>query len=123
MLSALSVACVAMCREAANAIRFAELFSFMPEVMVPKMYTEWTTSRVLVMEWVEGERLRSASSQAPAAAAAVTASAGSGSIGAQVAMRQQLIQQQRSSPEQVAEDLRLVEIGVRCSLEQMLEEG
>lgn len=114
------------CREAANAIRFAELFSFMPEVVVPKMYTEWTTARVLVMEWIEGERLRSASKQAPAAAAAVaaaaTGSSGSGSA-AQVAMRQQLIQQQRSSPEQVAEDLRLVEIGVRCSLEQMLEEG
>jgi aarF domain-containing kinase len=114
-----------LCREAANAIRFAELFSFMPEVMVPKMFTEWTTSRVLVMEWIEGERLRSASRQAPAAAVAATAAAAasSSSSGAQVAMRQQLIQQQRSSPKQVAEDLRLVEIGVRCSLEQMLEEG
>lgn len=99
----------------------------MPEVMVPKMYTGWTTSRVLVMEWIEGERLRSASRQAPAAGVAATAAAaataGSSSSGAQVVMRQQLTQQQHSSPEQVAEDLRLVEIGVRCSLEQMLEEG
>ncbi|KAF6253698.1 ABC1 family-domain-containing protein [Scenedesmus sp. NREL 46B-D3] len=79
-------------REAANAIRFAELFSFMPEVVVPNMYSQFTTPRVLAMQWIEGERLRSASSQ-----------------------------QQR--PPQVAEDLRLVEIGVRCSLEQMLEEG
>jgi hypothetical protein len=103
----------------------------MPEVVVPKMYTEWTTSRVLVMEWIEGERLRSASKQAPAAtagaAAAVTPVAVSGvsssAAGAKVAVRRQLIQQHQSSPEQVAEDLRLVEIGVRCSLEQMLEEG
>lgn len=92
----------------------------MPEVVVPKMFTEWTTSRVLVMEWIEGDRLRSAGKQAPAAAAAGAAVSGAA---AQVAVRQQLIQQQRSSSEQAAEDLRLVEIGVRCSLEQMLEEG
>lgn len=36
------------------------------QVCVPQMYTEWTTARVLVMEWVEGERLRTASQQAPA---------------------------------------------------------
>jgi hypothetical protein len=37
---------------------------------------------------------------------------------------QQLQQQQRRpGAAQVQEDLRLVEIGVRCSLEQMLEEG
>lgn len=126
---------VVCCREAANAIRFAELFSFMPEVVVPKMYTEWTTSRVLVMEWIEGERLRSASKQAPAVAAtggaaapaAVTPVASSGvsssAVSSKAAVRRQLVQQHHSSPEQVAEDLRLVEIGVRCSLEQMLEEG
>jgi aarF domain-containing kinase len=119
-------------REAANAVRFAELFSFMPEVLVPKMYLDWTTTRVLVMEWIEGERLRSAGRQAPAAAAAATAAGSSSPVGGisssssssgEVLMRQQLIQQHSSSPEQVAEDLRLVEIGVRCSLEQMLEEG
>lgn len=113
-------------REAANAVRFAELFSFMPEVLVPKMYLDWTTTRVLVMEWIEGERLRSASRQAPAAA--VAAAGGSSPVGGssssgEVLMRQQLIQQHSSSPERVAEDLRMVEIGVRCSLEQMLEEG
>jgi predicted unusual protein kinase regulating ubiquinone biosynthesis (AarF/ABC1/UbiB family) len=75
------------------------------------MYSQFTTPRVLVMQWIEGERLRSASSQAPAAAAAVGAAGGVGSV----------LQQQSAG--QVAEDLRLVEIGVRCSLEQMLEEG
>jgi predicted unusual protein kinase regulating ubiquinone biosynthesis (AarF/ABC1/UbiB family) len=103
-----------MCREAANAIRFAELFSFMPEVVVPNMYSQFTTPRVLTMQWIEGERLRSASSQAPAAAAAAAA----GSIAGSSSSR---LQGQRAG--QVAEDLRLVEIGVRCSLEQMLEEG
>jgi len=95
------------------------------------MYTEWTTTRVLVMEWIEGERLRTASSQAPAVAAAAAGSlqgggsrASGSSTDASAAVRQRLIQQHRRSPDQVAEeDLRLVEIGVRCSLEQMLEEG
>jgi predicted unusual protein kinase regulating ubiquinone biosynthesis (AarF/ABC1/UbiB family) len=103
-----------MCREAANAIRFAELFSFMPEVVVPNMYSQFTTPRVLVMQWIQGERLRSASSQAPAAAAAAAAGSVAGSSSSRV---------QAQSAAQVAEDLRLVEIGVRCSLEQMLEEG
>ena len=107
-------------REAANAIRFAKLFSFMPEVVVPKMFTEWTTPRVLVMEWIEGERLRSASKQALVTPPAAAAAGSGGGAAAQASLRQQ---QQRSSPDQVAEDLRLVEIGVRCSLEQMLEEG
>lgn len=57
------------------------------------MLLNLTTRRVLVMEWVEGERLRSAS-----------AGAGDGRGGS-------------------AEDLALVDVGVRCSLEQMLEEG
>jgi predicted unusual protein kinase regulating ubiquinone biosynthesis (AarF/ABC1/UbiB family) len=105
-------------REAANAIRFAELFSFMPEVVVPNMYSQFTTPRVLVMQWIEGERLRSASSQAPAAAAAAAAAAAGSMAGGSSSSR---LQGQHAR--QVAEDLRLVEIGVRCSLEQMLEEG
>eukprot|EP00775_Hariotina_reticulata_P007778 gene7778-7976_t len=79
-------------REAANAERFSRLFSFMPEVVVPQMYTEYTTPCVLVMEWIEGDRLRSAGQQSSA----------SGGVK----------QQQRpSSTAQVQEDLRLVEIG------------
>lgn len=57
-------------------------------VHVPKMYTNLTTPRVLIMEWVDGTRLRS------------SAQGGGG-----------------------REELQMVEIGVRCSLEQMLEEG
>ena len=57
-------------------------------VHVPNMYTDLTTPRVLIMEWVDGTRLRS------------SAQGGGG-----------------------REELQMVEIGVRCSLEQMLEEG
>ena len=52
------------------------------------MYTDLSTPRVLIMEWVDGERLKS------------SAQGGGG-----------------------REELQMVEIGVRCSLEQMLEEG
>lgn len=58
------------------------------------MLLNLTTRRVLVMEWVVGERLRSASEGAEAMGV-------------------------RGS----AQDLALVDVGVRCSLEQMLEEG
>ncbi|WIA38859.1 hypothetical protein OEZ86_002136 [Tetradesmus obliquus] len=107
-------------REAANATRFAQLFAFMPEVVVPTMYSQLTTPRVLVMQWIEGERLRSASSQAPGAAglagvAGSSSSSSSSSSGSRVLAA--------ADAARVAEDLRLVEIGVRCSLEQMLEEG
>ena len=99
------------CREAANATRFAQLFAFMPEVVVPAMYSQLTTPRVLVMQWIEGERLRSASSQAPGAAGLAGAGSSSSSVLA------------KADAARVAEDLRLVEIGVRCSLDQMLEDG
>lgn len=66
------------------------LFVVLQGVYVPHLYTDITTQRVLVMEWVEGTRLRSGG----------TATDGTGNL----------------------DDLKLVEIGVRCSLEQMLEE-
>ena len=66
------------------------LFVLLQGVYVPHLYTDITTQRVLVMEWVEGTRLRSGG----------TARDGTGN----------------------PDDLKLVEIGVRCSLEQMLEE-
>jgi hypothetical protein len=125
--SCAGVSCIlCICREAANAIRFAQVFAFMPEVVVPQMHLEFTTSRVLVMQWIEGERLRSASQVVAAAAAAATAGGGSSSRGG--SGQGPLQQQQASSSssgntQKVADDLRLVEIGVRCSLEQMLEEG
>lgn len=61
----------------------------MQGVYVPDMFTDLTTQRVLVMEWIDGTRLKSSSQ---------------GGRGAR-------------------EELQMVEIGVRCSLEQMLEEG
>lgn len=77
--------------EAANGTRFRELYSHMEGIYVPEMDHKHTTRRVLVMEWVEGERLRSGSG-------------GYGQLGSE-------------------QDLALVDVGVRCSLEQMLEEG
>jgi aarF domain-containing kinase len=44
--------------EAANAQRFSELYSNqVKDVFVPKVYSEFTTSKVLTMEWVDGFRL------------------------------------------------------------------
>ena len=66
----------------------------MQGVYVPGMNPEHTTQRVLVMEWVNGQRLRSR-------AEALGEGKGFKNI----------------------DDLKLIDIGVRCSLEQMLEEG
>ena len=43
--------------EMVNCQRFAELYANIPGVFVPKIYNELTTSKVLTMEWVDGERL------------------------------------------------------------------
>lgn len=75
-------------QEAANGTRFKELYGHLEGVYVPAMYTELTTRRVLVMEWIEGERLHT----------------------------------QRGMSNRT-DDIRLVEVGVRCSLEQLLEYG
>jgi len=37
--------------EAVNAQRFAELYASIPDVFVPKVYTDLSTSKVLTMEW------------------------------------------------------------------------
>lgn len=93
--------------EAANGMKFKELYSHLEGVYVPTMHTALTTRRVLVMEWVQGERLRTAyaasggGSTPPAASAAAARTLTAGS----------------------QDDLRLVEVGVRCSLEQLLEYG
>ncbi|PSC70755.1 putative aarF domain-containing kinase chloroplastic [Micractinium conductrix] len=94
--------------EAANGVRFRELYGHMEDVYVPRMHTQLCTRKVLVMEWVDGERLRtaySAASEASGSGGTSSKRSGSGGTG------------ERS------DDLRLVEVGVRCSLEQMLEEG
>ncbi|KAF5839993.1 ABC1 family-domain-containing protein [Dunaliella salina] len=98
--------------ELENAERFKALYGHMKEIYVPAMYKEYTTSQVLTMEWIDGTRLRSASSkermeavmrrtQGPSSS---SSSSSSGLRGSE-------------------EDLALVEAGVRCSLEQMLEDG
>jgi len=43
--------------EAVNAQRFAELYANIPNIFVPKIYTDLSTSKVLTMEWVDGCRL------------------------------------------------------------------
>jgi ABC1 atypical kinase-like domain len=44
--------------EASNAQRFNELYAgITPDVFVPKIYSDYTTSRVLTMEWVDGYRI------------------------------------------------------------------
>ncbi len=64
------------------------------------------------MEWIDGVRLRSASRQRKADGNGSSAGGGTGTAGSSM-----------DGGEGAAEDLRLVEVGVRCSLEQMLEEG
>ncbi|XP_059069041.1 uncharacterized aarF domain-containing protein kinase At1g71810, chloroplastic isoform X2 [Cryptomeria japonica] len=67
--------------EAQNGLRFRQLFGRLPDVVIPKMYKELSSCRVLVMEWVEGQKLSE------------------------------------------VKDLHLVEVGVYCSLTQLLECG
>lgn len=83
--------------EAANGKRFGDLYRHLEGVYVPRMYSDLTTRRVLVMEWVNGERLKTAYS-----------AAGTGNV---------------RNGRSVEDDLRLVEVGVKCSLEQLLEYG
>lgn len=50
--------------EAANAQRFNELYASVTDVFVPKIYSDLTTRKVLVMEWVDGFRLTDSASLA-----------------------------------------------------------
>jgi predicted unusual protein kinase regulating ubiquinone biosynthesis (AarF/ABC1/UbiB family) len=43
--------------EAANTQRFNELYAGVTDVFVPKVYSDFSTSKVLTMEWVDGFRL------------------------------------------------------------------
>ncbi|CAD6259367.1 unnamed protein product [Miscanthus lutarioriparius] len=67
--------------EARNGLKFRELFGKFRDVSVPEMYLEQTRRRVLIMEWIEGEKLSE------------------------------------------VRDQYLVEVGVYCSLSQLLEYG
>ncbi|XP_011026287.1 PREDICTED: LOW QUALITY PROTEIN: uncharacterized aarF domain-containing protein kinase At1g71810, chloroplastic [Populus euphratica] len=44
-------------KEAKNGLKFRKLYGGIEDVVVPYMYLENTTRRVLVMEWVEGKKL------------------------------------------------------------------
>lgn len=48
--------------EAANAQRFNELYAGVTDVFVPKVYSDFTTNKVLTMEWVDGFRLTDSAS-------------------------------------------------------------
>ncbi|CAK8532780.1 unnamed protein product [Lathyrus sativus] len=67
--------------EASNGIKFRNLYGSIQDVVVPLMYTEYTTRKVLVMEWIEGRKLSE------------------------------------------VKDLYLIEVGVYCSFNQLLECG
>lgn len=43
--------------EGANAERFAKLYGYLPEILVPSIYPEYTGRRVLTMEWINGIKL------------------------------------------------------------------
>jgi predicted unusual protein kinase regulating ubiquinone biosynthesis (AarF/ABC1/UbiB family) len=76
-------------QEGRNAERFDELYGYMPEIYVPEIYWDYTSRRVLTMEWIEGTKL----TQIEAIAA------------------------------QGIDATALIEIGVQCSLRQLLEHG
>ena len=48
--------------ECANGIRIAEDMSVLPMVVIPKNYPEYTSRRVHVAEWIEGEKLSQSTS-------------------------------------------------------------
>ncbi|XP_021729429.1 LOW QUALITY PROTEIN: uncharacterized aarF domain-containing protein kinase At1g71810, chloroplastic-like [Chenopodium quinoa] len=68
-------------KEANNGLKFRELYGGLPDVVVPQMYIDKTTQKVLIMEWIEGQKLAE------------------------------------------VKDLYLVEVGVYCSFNQLLEYG
>ncbi|PZO10768.1 MAG: hypothetical protein DCF25_20190 [Leptolyngbya foveolarum] len=43
--------------EGANAERFAKLYGYLPEIVVPGIYPQYTGRRVLTMEWIDGVKL------------------------------------------------------------------
>ncbi|KAJ4951450.1 hypothetical protein NE237_028282 [Protea cynaroides] len=67
--------------EARNGLKFRQLYGGLQDVFVPTMYVEQSSRRVLIMEWVEGQKLSE------------------------------------------VKDLYLVEVGVYCSFNQLLEYG
>nr|AQX77698.1 NocT [Nodularia sp. HBU26] len=46
-------------QEGLNAQKFAQLYGNLPQIYVPRIYSAYTTSRVLTMEWVNGVKITS----------------------------------------------------------------
>ena len=76
-------------QEGRNADKFKELYGYIEEIYVPRIYWEYTGKRVLTMEWIEGTKLTDIE--------AVQAKG--------------------------IDATHLVEVGVECSLRQLLEHG
>eukprot|EP00249_Psilotum_nudum_P020738 c27825_g1_i3 orf=355-2457(-) len=76
-------------QEARNAVRFRQLYGDRPDVFVPGIFWNYTSVKVLTMQWVEGTKLS----------------------------EQSVIQQQG------LDIVQLVNIGIQCSLRQLLEHG
>lgn len=76
-------------QEGRNADRFQELYGYMEEIYVPKIFWEYTGKRVLTMEWIDGTKLTDIA----------------------------------AIQEKGINATHLVEVGVECSLRQLLEHG
>ena len=76
-------------QEGRNADKFNQLYGYMEEIYIPKIYWEYTGKRVLTMEWISGTKLTD-------------------------------IEQVQA---QGIDATHLVEVGVECSLRQLLEHG
>mmetsp|Transcript_18214 Transcript_18214/g.43751 ORF Transcript_18214/g.43751 Transcript_18214/m.43751 type:complete len:517 (+) Transcript_18214:3198-4748(+) len=74
-------------KESSNMIKFRSLYGYMEMLYIPRVFLEYSSKHVLVMEWIEGDRLV------------------------------------KNSAKAMQEDVSLIEIGVRCSLVQLLETG
>ncbi|MBT9316578.1 ABC1 kinase family protein [Leptothoe spongobia] len=75
--------------EGENAQLFESLYGYIPEIIVPQIYTELTARRVLTMEWINGTKLT----------------------------EPEILESKGLSATEI------VEIGVQCSLRQLLEHG
>lgn len=75
--------------EGENAERFAALYGYLPEILVPSIYQQYTGRRVLTMEWIEGIKLT------------------------------ELDELERRG----IDPTHVIEVGVQCSLRQLLEHG
>lgn len=74
-------------KESSNMIKFRSLYGYMDMIYIPRVFLEYSSKHVLVIEWVQGERLV------------------------------------KNSAKTMQDDVSLIEIGVRCSLVQLLETG